>query len=101
MHTLTVIFDLDGTLVETAPDLVGATTHALATVGLAPILASELRPKISSGARAMIEHGLRFHDRAVMDEEFELLLERFFAYYADNIANASHAYAGVESALAR
>ena len=51
MHDLTIVFDLDGTLVETAPDLIRATNHVLGLCGLAPVDSREIRPVISFGAR--------------------------------------------------
>ena len=99
MHTLTIAFDLDGTLVETAPDLIAATNHALATVDLAPVPAASLRGSISFGARAMIEHGLRQHQRSLTAGEIDGLHEKFLTYYASNIAAESLAYPGLEAAL--
>ncbi len=55
MRDLTLVFDLDGTLVDTAPDLVAATNHVLDHVGLAAVDAQSLRPYIGHGARVMIE----------------------------------------------
>jgi phosphoglycolate phosphatase len=101
MQSLTIAFDLDGTLVETAPDLVRATNHALGLVGLAPVAPSALRGFISFGARAMIEHGLRLHARAMPATEVDRLLERFLMHYAANIAAESHAYPGLAEALAQ
>lgn len=99
MHTLTIAFDLDGTLVETAPDLIRATNHALGIAGLAPVPGVELRGIISFGARAMIEHGLKLNFQTLPTAEVDRLLARFLAYYADNIASESHAYPGLEAAL--
>ena len=61
MHGLTVAFDLDGTLVDTAPDLIRATNHTLATIGLGPVPGDEIRAVVSYGARRMIERGLELH----------------------------------------
>ena len=51
MHGLTVVFDLDGTLVDTAPDLAGATNHVLAHLGLSGLPAETPWPWVSYGAR--------------------------------------------------
>ena len=56
-HGATIVFDLDGTLVHTAPDLAAAANHALGLVGLAPVAVDELQPFIGHGSRAMIEDG--------------------------------------------
>ncbi len=100
MQNLTVVFDLDGTLVETAPDLIGATNHALASAGLAPAPDALIRPSISFGSRAMIEEGLRFHGRSLPTSEIDALQRRFLAHYTEHIAARSHAYPGLETALA-
>lgn len=99
MQNLTVVFDLDGTLVETAPDLVGATNHVLGLAGLGPVPAASVRPSISFGARTMIEAGFRLHGRPVDTAAIDGLLQQFLAYYAANIAVESHAYPGLETAL--
>ena len=54
----TIVFDLDGTIVDTAPDLLSATNHALGLVGLEPVTIGELHPFIGRGSLAMIEAGL-------------------------------------------
>ncbi len=101
MHDLTIAFDLDGTLVETAPDLLLATNHALALAGLAPVVATDVRGVISFGSRAMIERGLKLHGATRTPSEVDRLQESFLAHYADNIAVASHPYPGLETALDR
>ena len=50
MQNLTVVFDLDGTLVETAPDLIAATNHVMGAAGLAPVPAARIRPKCRGSA---------------------------------------------------
>lgn len=99
MENLTVVFDLDGTLVETAPDLVRATNHVLAVAGLAPVAAAGIRPSISFGARVMIETGFRLNGQPADKVVIDGLLQQFLAHYAENIAVESHAYPGLEAAL--
>lgn len=99
MNSLTIAFDLDGTLVETAPDLVRATNHALSIAGLAPVPGFELRGVISFGSRAMIEHGIKLHGRSLPASDVDRLQQQFLAHYAENIATESHAYPGLEAAL--
>ncbi|MDX2309123.1 MAG: phosphoglycolate phosphatase [Hyphomicrobium sp.] len=100
MRGLTVVFDLDGTLVDTAPDLVGATNHALADLGLAPVDAGTLRPWISFGARRMIVEALAAHGRSLPDPDVDRLLDRFIGYYEVNIARESRPYPGVVETVA-
>jgi len=99
MRDLTVVFDLDGTLVETAPDLIAATNHVLNRAGLAPMAPEVLRPSISYGALAMINKGFGHHGVSLSRADAEAELEHFLAYYVGNIAATSHAYPGLETAL--
>jgi phosphoglycolate phosphatase len=70
---ITLVFDLDGTLVDTAPDLVAATNHALADLGLAPVPADILRPSIGFGARHMISAGLSQSGQMLAEAEIDRL----------------------------
>jgi phosphoglycolate phosphatase len=99
MERYTIVFDLDGTLVETAPDLVRATNHVLVSCGLSAVPHDALRPIISFGARAMIKEGLRIQGATMSEVETDDLLARFLAFYGDNIAVGSHAFPGLEDAL--
>ena len=47
---LTLVFDLDGTLIDTAPDLIAATNHVMGQLGLQPASPEVLRPQVSHGA---------------------------------------------------
>ena len=99
MQDLTLVFDLDGTLIDTAPDLISTVNRILATQKLAPLPSDLLRPKISFGARAMIETALRAHriepDEPKLDELFELFIEM----YMDNIAVDSRPFDGINLVL--
>lgn len=97
----TLIFDLDGTLVDTAPDLVHAVNHAIADVDLPPAPASMLRPFIAFGARRMLAEALKAAGRGEDEGELDRLLERFMVYYADNIAVESLPFPGVVATLDR
>jgi len=95
----TIVFDLDGTLVDTAPDLAAATNHALALVGLAPITIDQLHPFIGHGSKAMIDAGLRLHDVVLTGEDLTRLHDRFLEFYADNVAVGSRPFEGVGGLL--
>ena len=96
----TIVFDLDGTLVDTAPDLLSATNHALGLVGLAPVTIDELHPFIGHGSKAMIEAGLGFRGASVTpDESRRGCTIAFLAYYADNVAVGSRPFEGVPELL--
>lgn len=99
LHDSTIVFDLDGTLVDTAPDLVGATNHALADIGLAPRAAHELAPWISFGARRMIVEALAASRAPAADALVDRLLDRFLVYYEANIALESRPFPGIVTAL--
>jgi phosphoglycolate phosphatase len=99
MQNLTVVFDLDGTLVETAPDLIGSINHALSLAGLDAVETAAIRPHISFGGRAMLEHGLRLHAKDLVKGEVDRLHAAFLEHYAANIAVDSHCYPGLETAL--
>ncbi len=57
----TIAFDLDGTLVDSAPDLLGALNFVLHEAGLAPLAADDARGLYGGGARVLIERGLEYH----------------------------------------
>jgi phosphoglycolate phosphatase len=95
----TIVFDLDGTIVDTAPDLTAATNHALGRIGLAPVTVAELHPFIGHGSKAMIEAGLRFRGVGIEKHQVLRLHEEFLVYYADNIAVGSTPFEGVPELL--
>src|ERR1700722_15234874 len=95
----TVVFDLDGTLVETAPDLINALNHVLDREGLPPVPLHSARNMIGAGARKLIERGLELEGRTKSFDEVTRLTGDFIDYYAAHIADASRPFEGLESAL--
>ena len=95
----TIVFDLDGTLVDTAPDLAAAANHVFEQIGLAPISPQALHPFISRGSRAMIEAGLRLHGVGKPEAEVTPAARAFFPYYAANVAALSRPFEGVPEML--
>jgi len=95
----TVVFDLDGTLADTAPDLTAALNHALGELGRPPVPAEDVRHMVGHGARALLQRGL-----AATGEVSEALIEQgfpiFLAHYEAHIADRSRPFPGVEQALA-
>jgi phosphoglycolate phosphatase len=94
----TVVFDLDGTLVDTAPDLCASLNHALGVLGRPAVPANDVRHMVGHGARKLLELGLAATGGttpALVDAGFA----PFLAYYADHIADGSRPFDGVESAL--
>ena len=94
-----VAFDLDGTLVDTAPDLIAALNHVLTREGLQPVPLKSARNMIGAGARKMIERGLELDDHAMTTADIDRLMKDFVAFYADHIADASRPFEGLEAAL--
>ena len=95
----TVVFDLDGTLVDTAPDLIHALNYVLDREGLPPVPLHAARTMIGAGARRLIERGLELEGRAVALEDLDRLTRDFIDYYADHIADTSRPFEGLEDAL--
>jgi phosphoglycolate phosphatase len=100
MATAPVIaFDLDGTLVDTAPDLIGALNHILVREGLPPLPLASARNLIGAGARRLLERGFEAEGRDVSPEEMARLTRDFIDYYAVHIADESRPFEGLEDAL--
>ena len=99
MVPLTVVFDLDGTLVDTAPDLIDTLNVVFSREGLPPVAYTAARDLIGGGARRMIENGLKLTGRAVPGAEIERMFDDFIAYYADHIADRSQPFPGLDPAL--
>ncbi len=95
----TIVFDLDGTLVDTAPDLLGALNHVLVDMALEPVGLDTVGELIGLGARAMIEAGIAKQGAALSATEMDAAFERFIAYYSDHIAEGSRPFDGVVAAL--
>jgi phosphoglycolate phosphatase len=92
-----VIFDLDGTLVDTAPDIAAALEFALADAGIvAPPLAT-VKQLVGDGSRALIERALAL---AGAEHEVDPLVARFLAHYRAHPTARSVVYAGMAAALA-
>lgn len=94
-----IVFDLDGTLVDSAPDLIGALNHILGREGLLPVPVQSARKLVGAGARALIERGLELEGRALTPERISELTGDFITYYADHIADETRPFDGVEATL--
>lgn len=95
-----VLFDLDGTLLDTAPDLVSALNRTLLDAGIPPCPAALVRPHISGGARAMLGYWL--HHCGIVPEELEQphLLPRMLERYEAAVAVETCLFEGMETVLA-
>ena len=96
-----VIFDLDGTLVDTAPDLMRATNHVLESLGRRPISLNEVRAFVGHGARALLTRGLKATGGLPEAYDVEPDYQRFVEYYARNIAEDSAPFPGLIPLLDR
>ncbi|MFZ0729012.1 MAG: HAD-IA family hydrolase [Methylovirgula sp.] len=101
MTTPLLVFDLDGTLAETAPDLSATLNVILAREGLRPVPYGTARKMIGGGARLMIERGLAHGGAHVSNERVDQLFEDFLTHYEAHIADASTLFPGVVAALDR
>jgi phosphoglycolate phosphatase len=77
-----VLFDLDGTFADTAPDLATALNHARATRNLPPLPLEALRPQASHGSRGLLKAGFNIEPD---HPDFDVLRDIFLDYYANNI----------------
>jgi phosphoglycolate phosphatase len=94
-----IAFDLDGTLVDTAPDLIGTLNWLLAQEGLAPLPLAEARPFIGRGARWMIERGFQAANAPLAPAQVQPLFDRFIDRYTGHIADESRPFPGCVAAL--
>jgi phosphoglycolate phosphatase len=101
MAALTVVFDLDGTLVDTAPDLIETLNVIFGREGLPPLDYAAARNMIGGGARRMIESGLPHDGRALSGGAVDRMFADFIAYYADHIADRSKPFPGLDAAFDR
>ncbi len=99
MRDWTLVFDLDGTLVDTAPDLAAATNHVMRHLRLAPVNEMDIRPFVGYGALVMIDKAAAAHGRVLKQQELYGLFEVFIQHYTANIAVNSKPYDGVMVAL--
>ena len=95
-----LIFDLDGTLVDSAPDLLGATNAVLAAVGRRGIDPATLRHMVGFGARSLITQAMTATGAPPAEAEMPRLLEIFLDHYRAHIADHSVLFPGVAETLA-
>ncbi|MEM6382459.1 MAG: phosphoglycolate phosphatase [Pseudomonadota bacterium] len=93
------VFDLDGTLADTAPDLIAALNHVLRSNGLRPAGFEEARGFVGHGARVLIERAYRAQKVPLDEEQAVQRVGQFIAFYRQNIANDTRLFPNVLRAL--
>jgi len=94
-----VLFDLDGTLVDTAPDLAAATDHALQSQGRAPVGLDAVRGMVGDGAIALVRKGLEATGGDTDPALFDAAIAEFYRYYEANLSATSRPFPGVVECL--
>jgi phosphoglycolate phosphatase len=95
----TIAFDLDGTLVDTAPDLRHAVNHALARIGREPVSEDAIRRMVGGGTRAMLTRALDATGGPVGEATYRELYAELIAHYERHTADESRPYPGCLAAL--
>lgn len=96
-----LVLDLDGTLVDTAGDLVAALNHVLAGEGVGPVALADAVRMVGNGSRAMLRTALVESGREPTTEDLDRMTADFLAWYVDHIAEMSRPFPGAPEALDR
>ena len=95
----TLLFDLDGTLADTAPDLCAAMNYILSTKGLEPVPTEIVRGVIGGGARMILKRGLAYRNVSLSEAELNKDVDDFVTWYMDNIDTYTEIFPHVEDIL--
>src|SRR3984957_5291317 len=96
----TIVYDLDGTLADTAEDLVATLNWLLGREGLAPLKVETAGSLLGAGARALVKPGFAASGKALGPETADGLFADYLHYYSGHIVVHSRLYPGVDKALA-
>ena len=92
LPVVAVLFDLDGTLADSAGDLAGAVNRIRRERGMADVPVASLRPHASAGARGLLGAGMGI---VPGDAEYPLLRDQFLAYYEAGLADTTALFDGI------
>jgi len=96
-----VIFDLDGTLIDTAPDLIDSLNHTIASADLAPVTFDDLTHLVGQGARVMIKRAFELRKVKLDETETDSLFGIFVEHYRQNMPGKSQPFPGVVECMER
>lgn len=99
MKSPLVVFDLDGTLLDTHADLVASLNHTIAALHLAPVNYDDLTHLVGNGAQVMIERACKLRDYTLAPEELPALLQRFITHYSETMPGLTEPYPGLLAAM--
>ena len=99
MTAPTIVYDLDGTLADTAEDLVATLNYLLGREGLAPMRVESAGSLLGAGARALITRGFAASGKTLDPPTLEALFADYLEYYKVHIADRTRLYPGVDKAL--
>ncbi len=99
MKSPLVVFDLDGTLLDTHADLVASLNHTTAALQLAPVGYDDLTHLVGNGAQVMIERACKLRDYTLAPEELPALLQRFITHYSETMPGLTKPYPGLLAAM--
>lgn len=101
MDDILIIFDLDGTLIDTSHDLLDSLNYCLNKVKLEPVVYEQLTFLVGQGAKAMLTRAFDLRNRTVSDRELDEFVDLFVSHYQENMPGRSRAYDGLHEALER
>ncbi|MDF2373553.1 MAG: phosphoglycolate phosphatase [Rhizobiaceae bacterium] len=101
MSTPLIIFDLDGTLLHTAPDLMDSLNHTIDSLGLEPVHYEDMTFLVGSGARVMISRALELRGASTAAHDQDKLFDIFLNHYSASMPGASAPFPGLADALDR
>ncbi|MDJ0932716.1 HAD hydrolase-like protein [Breoghania sp.] len=99
MSAPVLVFDLDGTLIDTVPDLLSSLNYKLATRSLAPIPVAGINKLVGQGARVMLQRGFDMAGKHLPEDEMNVLFDVFLEHYSANIVVKSRPFPDVRATL--